>query len=216
MAEDGACINAMFFAPSETGHMVPLLHIAEAVARAGHGVFVCTSDFDEPKWKPKVQSIGGTFLPIACGGITAETLEQRERETGNSPFSGLLALWREPVRGVIRSAEPKPSVIVADFCALAAQEAAEEFKIDLVINLPGSVTQLGAIGKIANSAGDFGRILHRQTKRGVVLVNSFFGLEPPVPLPANIKTTGPVSAPIAQLRQSLGAEHAALSAWLRS
>jgi len=222
---------------------MPLLYIAEAVARLGHEVMVCTSDFHEAKWKAHVERLGGKLLPIDTGGETSESWERKVEASGEIPFVPLNKLWKGPVRKLLASVDPKPDVIVADFGALAAMDLAQDSGISLVMNMPAPLTLVSSafgipdpgascqcgglfVGfscfagiKLAMALNLMGmntmcRSLLKHLKHSVVLANTFVGVDPPRLLPPNLVVTGPLLPPAPALRERLRSGHPELSAWL--
>eukprot|EP00440_Ansanella_granifera_P062586 gb/GFBE01067862.1/.p1 GENE.gb/GFBE01067862.1/~~gb/GFBE01067862.1/.p1 ORF type:complete len:471 (+),score=112.15 gb/GFBE01067862.1/:1-1413(+) len=235
-----APLNVAVVATADSGHMNPMLSLAEGLAERGHKIQVFTFAFGAGKYEQKIQKFGGEFVGLPCAHAE-EDLFRIAEEQKKVPMLPMRDLMKPPLLAAMQGR--KFDIMVADFAAIAGMEAAEEMNIPLVINLPGpmmlgrdllgaldynSMVSFGglhlfmtpfsvpALGRTFNVDGlnIFASTLTKHMTRSLVLVNSFFGMEKPVPLPPNVHLTGPL-AKNAQL-QPLASTHPDLHAFMEN
>eukprot|EP00746_Dinoflagellata_sp_MGD_P149848 gnl/MRDRNA2_/MRDRNA2_81837_c0_seq1.p1 gnl/MRDRNA2_/MRDRNA2_81837_c0~~gnl/MRDRNA2_/MRDRNA2_81837_c0_seq1.p1 ORF type:complete len:512 (-),score=106.44 gnl/MRDRNA2_/MRDRNA2_81837_c0_seq1:446-1981(-) len=237
-------LNVVFVTVGELGHVIPMLHVADAVKKAGHNVSVLSQDFAAHKIKDRIEKIEAEFVPIPTGISEKEWNDFASNPARNSNmFVPLFELMSEPTKEIV--SRVKPDVIVADFATLAGMEAAQQLEVPLIINLPGPVKLASTILGLADPQsyfqaggihircnyfsgfnfamlmnvmrfGDwFGNAL-QHFANSKVLVHSFFGLEPPRDLPPNIKVVGPVAPSGEELGKRFQTDHPQLYEWLHA
>eukprot|EP00929_Paragymnodinium_shiwhaense_P084689 TRINITY_DN45308_c0_g1_i2.p3 TRINITY_DN45308_c0_g1~~TRINITY_DN45308_c0_g1_i2.p3 ORF type:complete len:125 (+),score=34.31 TRINITY_DN45308_c0_g1_i2:87-461(+) len=102
----------------ESGHLNPVLHIAQAVALCGRGhkVQVFTPDYATARVKKKVEGFGAEFMALPTT-MTEEELQADTDKKQQTPFPVLRDMMLEPLRKYFQA--QRPDVIVADFMTLA-------------------------------------------------------------------------------------------------
>jgi len=220
------------------GHAFPLLNLAEALAKRGHSCTFVVADYAGKDWKDKVAKAGCTLQLLQTGKAKSE---MEMNPGGLIPFLYVLKYTSQSARDVL--ARLRPDLVVADFCTFAAMEAAEELGIPLVINSPspygcirdfagfpspGTTRSLGGVvwgfnkfkmielAKLLGVQGldAFSWYTAKHYPRAVVLVNSFWGIEPAQPTPSTIVMTGALIPPAGDLTAKLQKEEPTLCAWL--
>ena len=228
-----ACVSG-----PDSGHMNPIMLIAEALAARGHTIQLITFAFGEAKYAKKTAAFGGEFVGLPCPLSEKEILDKAVAD-GTVPFP----LQRDYMIDNLRTALQRfqPDVIVSDFVTLAPMEVSEELGVPLVLNVPGPLAMAKTIVGVPDFTSGFSmlglttfytpfsgpalaetlhlaglhkvsRVLRKHVMRSLVAVNSFFGLEPADLLPPNVQVTGPLDRPpkAAQLAQTHPELHAFL------
>lgn len=201
-ASDGplriACISVTL-----SGHMNPVMHIAEAMAARNHTVAVVTfEEVDEEgraKYAENVGMFNGVFMGLPCEKSERQFLDEAEKQ-GVVPFNSMREHMSQSLMDAMR--EWGPDVIVTDGMTLAPMDVSEALGVPLVVNVPGPVWQVqqglqsgfSDAGPYHVDAATFrDHIAPRFRKcyaRALIAVNSFFGLEPPCAVMPYVAVTG--------------------------
>ncbi|CAE8634313.1 unnamed protein product, partial [Polarella glacialis] len=232
-------LNVAIVASAESGHMNPMLLLAEGMAKRGHRVQVFTFAFGAGKYERRVLSFGGEFIGLPCDVAEEEQLAIAEKRN-QIPMILTRDLMKPGLSAAL--AGKTLDIILADFATLAALEVAEEMKVPLVVNFPGplkmAIQMLGAVdltsmisfGGIHVSTTPFSMVrvaamfnlagvailsdtLCKHMTKSLVLVNSFFGLEEAVPVPPHVTIIGPLAGQD-ENRKSLAETHPELHAFM--
>jgi len=224
-----------------SGHALPTIHVARALARRGHRARLFTCDWAVEEFGPLVKEAGAEIFGLRCaGGLTKQKLQ----EMSERQIFALSAAepMQVPLAEALRAR--RPDVVVSDFGAVAGMRVAEELGIPLVVNMPGPVALArDALGLMDTSThrsfgglhlglsgrgpfafvtwmnikfiGDWFAEVRRHLAGGaVLLINSFWGMDEPMALPPNIVVTGPLLPPAVDLRSALQASHPELCDFL--
>ena len=214
----------------DSGHMNPIMLIAEALASRGHTIQLITFAFGEAKYAKKTAAYGGEFVGLSCPLSEKEILDRAVADA-TVPF----CLQRDLMIDNLRPAMQRfrPDIVVADFMTFAAMELSEELGVPLVLNVPGPMSLAKTVVGVPDFTSPFSilglttfrtpfsgpalaetlhlgglhkvsPIIRKHVPRSLVAINSFFGLEPADLLPPNVHVTGPLDPPpkAAQLAQT--------------
>jgi len=238
-------LQIAFVCIPHSGHMIPMLNIADFVMSQGrHHVRLHTADFAAQGFEKKVKQIKAELVPVDTKGMTDESLEEQSKIRDVLPYNILTEVMYD---SLVRSfQESRPDVVVADFATVAAMDAAKALGIPLVINVPGPVSMLrdflGLMDPSTHTSrfgfhfgrttfspfvllrcvnlkgfGSWATSLREHVLDGaLMLVQTIWGLDKPQPLPPNIVVTGPVLPPPLDLRERLAAEHKELYRFLHA
>lgn len=189
------------------GHLNPLMSICARLAKRGHTVIFCTAECMRKSLEEKVTSDGYHFTGLD-NNVTEEDIAGMLK---NPRFSYLGNIDQPLLRTLIdeRNNQSKPRVILADLMSVAAHRISREKGIPLVMNAPGSlmlVTQFLSLGNpfkrmlakvttpsLSEAIDVFGKEIGPTSQRSIVLINSAWGLDKPIPIEPNFFLTGPLS-----------------------
>ena len=126
-----------FVALPALGHFNPTQHLMQEMGNRGHEVEFFGWDFIAEKYRPLVESVGGSFRVIDTPYDS-----QREAEEATGGEVGMVRALAENTRLSIQRAwkERKPDVVVVDFFSCQALSVAAEMGIPGVANCPGPVS----------------------------------------------------------------------------
>lgn len=233
-------LNVAVVATADSGHMGPMMQLAESMAKRGHKVQVFTFAFGAGKYEKKVQNFGGEFVGLPCKHTEVEMFAIA-KERDQFPMVFMHELMKPELTKALKG--KKLDIVLADFTTLAAFEVAEEMNVPLVMNLPGPLQlakeMLGApdmtkpfsfagfhlfvtpfsmpsVATIFNISdlGTFRGIFRKYITRSLVLCNSFLGMEVPQPIPTHVLLTGPLNG--AEEPKPLAETHPELEAFMKS
>jgi len=228
-----------------SGHMTPMMNLAEKLAERGHDVGVFGPHYIAEKTTAKCKKIGVTFISVSTSPFESDDdfdVEAKKRNVfgyichNDALEPGL----REQMTAFA------PHCIVADFCTTAGIKLAREMDLPLVINFAGPVSLAKQLMRAIDlertvmacggcacaispftpfsmavalnlmSLGDYNAEMAWGFKHGLVLVNSFFGLEPAGLVPANVLLTGPLTPPVKSAASKLAGSHPKLAKFLET
>lgn len=228
---------AMMSGPGK-GHMLPICALAEEVASRGFTVHVYSFDAFESDVRPIIEAAGAVFRPLPTV-LRAEDKATPFRDAAmykrsiDMSFAYMVEEW----------GRERPSAVVVDIFGSPAIRAARSLGIPTVMNcpvalssalvltgLPEPSTAFSALGftlirprwtvlRLLRTIGPsfirgWGAGARLAASTGLVLVNSFNGLEPTGFIPSNWVQTGPLVKQQKDLSTSMASSHPELSAWM--
>mmetsp|Transcript_83425 Transcript_83425/g.239624 ORF Transcript_83425/g.239624 Transcript_83425/m.239624 type:complete len:474 (-) Transcript_83425:204-1625(-) len=214
---EGRALNIACVSHAESGHMNPIMLIAEGLAERGHHVKLITQSFGAAKYEKKAQQFGATFV-----GLPVQLAESEiHNKAKGVPFMVIRDSMKPSLLAALKAAPP--DVIVGDFTTLAAGEVAHELGVPFVTNVAGSLELIMTLLRFRHvdnmigfggfglcwspfrtegmaamlNLGNLGTLtkdmVESLAKGSLVLINSFFGLDDITTLPPFIKLVGPLA-----------------------
>eukprot|EP00931_Biecheleriopsis_adriatica_P114903 TRINITY_DN90780_c0_g1_i1.p1 TRINITY_DN90780_c0_g1~~TRINITY_DN90780_c0_g1_i1.p1 ORF type:complete len:503 (-),score=117.75 TRINITY_DN90780_c0_g1_i1:133-1608(-) len=200
-----ACVSV-----PEAGHLVPTAQIGAALAQRGHRTQLVSFAHAAKKVPKACEQMGCDFVGLAAdvpgaGSGVGKASELQAQGLMIQMFQYLDEQLRAPLKDFLQA--EKPDVVVADFATPCAWEVADECGIPVVLNMPGLIgfcstcldpsrasemywKYLRTSRAEADAVYWFFSKIHKVATRTMCLVNSFWGLEAPQPLPPNFVLTG--------------------------
>eukprot|EP00928_Gymnodinium_smaydae_P047274 TRINITY_DN31542_c0_g1_i1.p1 TRINITY_DN31542_c0_g1~~TRINITY_DN31542_c0_g1_i1.p1 ORF type:complete len:576 (-),score=160.60 TRINITY_DN31542_c0_g1_i1:352-1908(-) len=224
-------LKVMCISTPESGHLVPTVQVAVALAARQHRVQLVTCAWAEAKVAKICRQAGCEFVGVAphvksaeCGEGTAAELKMKEMMI--SMFMYYDDEMCEPILELAR--REQPDVIVADFITPCAWHVADKLGITVVVNLPAPLSLLKMFSPVAKLAmtpqllrmpaqeaaamrrvfDEVAPLCHERA----CLVHSFFGLEPSTPVPPNVVVTGSTAPRVTGTREETSMP--AFNTWL--
>lgn len=196
----------------EAGHLVPTVQVAKALAYRGHEAYLVTMDSAASKFAKGCEAVNCRFRGLVKGLAGSDAghgpiAELMSKGLVAQAFSQYNHLMHQELLDLLRDEGPF-DMVLADFATMSAIQVAEELSIPCVINVPGPAELLKHLSMwlaipfcsavfLATRSVLETRLIYKMflglipaMKRHVCLVNSFFGLDMPCALPANVILTG--------------------------
>lgn len=228
---------AMFSVPAK-GHFLPLCQLASELVRRGHTVIFFVYDVFEGDYRHLVEETGSI-----CRLLPTGSTDKSEFDIPPKDISKFHRAWRMCTEALCAEwRASRPSVAIGDIFSHFLFEAAHRLGVPMVMNCamplsavfdfalvsdPGTAltlagftvlrvrwTLLGLLSCFLSPLKDFSAGIKVASSSGLVLVNSFLGLEPQGMLPTNWVLTGPLAAPDADSLSSMARDHPKLTAWM--
>lgn len=243
MAGDKEKLSIAVVSMHKQGHLAPVLYLCSELCKRGHQVCVYMPEIGKNDFEKKIKETGAALVALDMQGYSDETIKSTATASRKHVFTVISNLMCPALRKEF--SQKRPDVVLADFASIAGCLITEEMKLPLVLNMPGPLSLMQVIcGLPDTSTGvncfglhlarqrfsaltlvkwlglggltEWGKPLRNAVGRGaMVLVQTIWGLDKPMPIYPNFIVTGPVLPPAAALRDGL-AKHVELQRFLRA
>jgi len=212
----------------ELGHATPVLNIACELARRGNEVRFASCAFVEPKVAKVLTASGIDFVPLAADVEPADKPDSESHRLKQIGSLTLYIYYNTQMRSSLASAveDMQPDVILADFMTVCAFEVGDKYRVPVAVNFADTcllngvgsspsrvVTALFSGICVPVAAGEpfhrgpaISRFMWRIAAclySRVCLVNTYWGMQEPDPMPPNVVLTGPtgqrLAGPVAKI-----------------